>query len=72
MLFWQDISDEVIRRDMTVAEAFEVKRPSPIWLVHAYAVTFTADEGFKSPASSTVRLRSRRRSATSGRTATSL
>ncbi len=49
MLFWQDTSDEVVRRGMTVSEAFELKSPPPIGLVHAYEVTFSRKEGFNAP-----------------------
>jgi hypothetical protein len=49
MFFWEDTSDEVIRRDMTAEEAFELKLPPPIGLVHAYSVTFSPEDGFNAP-----------------------
>jgi hypothetical protein len=49
MFFWEDTSDEVIRRHMTIEEAFELEAPPPIGFVHAYAVTFSPDVGFNAP-----------------------
>jgi hypothetical protein len=49
MLFWQDTSDEVVRRGMTIAEVFEMKSSPPIGLVHAYEVTLSREEGFNAP-----------------------
>jgi hypothetical protein len=58
MFFWEDTSDELLRQDltgqskattMTVSEVFEMNLPPPIGRVHAYAVTWSANEGFNSP-----------------------
>ena len=49
MFFWEDTSDEAIRRGMTIEEAIDLERPTPIGLVHAYVVTFSRDQGFNPP-----------------------
>lgn len=47
--FWDDTSDEVIRHDMTAEGAFEPAQPLPVWLVHAYSVTSSPEDGFNPP-----------------------
>jgi hypothetical protein len=49
MLFWEDTSDEVVRRGMKLAEAFELESPPAMGLVHAYEITFSPELGFNTP-----------------------
>jgi hypothetical protein len=46
MLYWEDTSDELLRTNMTLEEAFELKPPMPLGRVHAFAVTVNVTAGF--------------------------
>ena len=43
--FWEDSSDELLPRKMSLEEAFEVRPPPPIGLVHVAPVTFHQEGG---------------------------
>jgi hypothetical protein len=47
MFYWEDTSDEVIRRDVSFIEALELKSPPPLGKVHVFTVAHSPERGFR-------------------------